>query len=174
MLSKEKLLNDFYDNKERLMRILLSVLGGDKEAAEDVFQELALSIFIKQDQFESVVNLSAYFSEAARNKAVDYLRKNAKVKFIELESLPNTLYDGDAIASLKKIEDDDFAYHLLADWEPKYREAFIQFIVDGYSLKQIAKSLDTTEKALSNKFKRLIKKTKNKNHLLLLIILLKM
>ncbi len=129
----------------------------DETAAEDVVQELYISLWQKNNLSE-VNQIQAYLLRAARFRAIDNLRK------VEKRVVGQDLAD-----ELMHIPDDQehnneeiealFAF-TMAKLPPKTREVFMLSRIEGYSYKEIAErqnvSIKTIENQISNALKIII------------------
>jgi len=77
--------------RDELLRFLIRFMG-DRQAAEDVFQETFLQVHISADTFDTSRRLKPWLFTIAANKGRDLHRKNAKRFTLELSAE----VDGDA------------------------------------------------------------------------------
>jgi len=59
----------------------------DKETAEDLTQEVFILAYNKLFTYKSDYKFSAWLYRIARNKTIDYIRKEGKVKFVNVEDI---------------------------------------------------------------------------------------
>lgn len=80
-------------HKVRVHQIALSVLGPSQSAqAEDVAQEVFISVFSRLDQFRGDCRFSTWLYRLAINAAIDFRRANARHQGVSMddETLPGT------------------------------------------------------------------------------------
>jgi RNA polymerase sigma-70 factor (ECF subfamily) len=71
--------------RDELLRFLIRFMG-DRQAAEDVFQETFLQIHLSADTFDTSRRLKPWLFTIAANKGRDLHRKNAKRSALELSA----------------------------------------------------------------------------------------
>lgn len=126
----------------------------DETAAEDVVQELFISLWQKNNLSE-VNQMQAYLMRAARFRAIDYLRKMDK--WVIGQDLTDELMhiaddDGHANEEMEAI----FAF-TMAKLPPKTREVFLLSRIEGYSYKEIAERQNVSIKTIENQISNALK-----------------
>lgn len=95
----------------------------NKENAEDITQEVFLKVFNKLYTFKSQYKFSTWLYQIAKNKCVDFLRKNSRVNQIDSENLLNL--------SGSEVTEDTIEFN-------ETKKSIIKFI---YSLKEIDRQI---------------------------------
>ncbi len=80
-------------HQEDLLRFLVR-LTGDRQAAEDVFQETFLQVHISADTFDATRRFKPWLFTIAANKARDMLRKRVRRQEVDLSAPVNRDPDG--------------------------------------------------------------------------------
>src|SRR5581483_9828099 len=80
---------------EHLRRIFLLVyrIVGNAADAQDLTQEAFIKALQRQDQLKDPEKAAHWLSRIASNTAIDFLRRNGKVSFCEIDSLPDAISD---------------------------------------------------------------------------------
>ena len=113
----------------------------NKESAQDIFQEGFYLIYKNIHQLRNPAALSGWVKSIFINSAIEYFRKNKKVKFIEET---NTSYQNgidnwnDAISNLSLDE----ITQLIQELPTGCQTVFNMYVIDGYSHKEIAEALN--------------------------------
>ncbi len=118
--------------------------GGNKEAAEDILQDVFVTIFKKIDSYRFEGSFEGWLKRITVNVAINYLRKQKRKylvsvddnEYVKLES-----YDADAISKLSEMEILESIQRL----PEGYRTVFNLYVIEGYKHKDIAEMLGITE-----------------------------
>lgn len=80
---------------EHLRRIFLLIyrIVGNVADAQDLTQEAFIKALQRQEQLKDPEKAAHWLSRIASNTAIDFLRRNGRVSFCEIDSLPETLSD---------------------------------------------------------------------------------
>ncbi len=129
--------------QHRLLRYLV-YLSGNRELAEDLFQETWIRVMERGHQYDGQREFSTWLYAVARNLTIDYLRKKSPV------SLDGLMEDEDH-APLEPADTRPTAWELVAQHEQaehinaalagipaEYREAIVLRFQDGLALDEIA------------------------------------
>lgn len=129
--------------QHRLLRYLV-YLSGNRELAEDLFQETWIRVLERGHQYNGKHEFSTWLYAVARNLTIDYLRKKSPV------SLDGLLEDADH-ATLEPADTRPSAWELVAQHEQaerinaalicipvEYRETVLLRFQEGMALEEIA------------------------------------
>src|SRR5271168_4070467 len=129
--------------QHRLLRYLV-YLTGNRELAEDLFQETWIRVLERGHQYDGRHEFSTWLYAVARNLTIDYLRKKSPV------SLDGLMEDEDH-APIEPADTRPTAWELVAQHEQakhinaalvgipaEYREAIVLRFQDGLALEEIA------------------------------------
>jgi len=110
-----------------------------KEECIEILNDSFIKVFDKIKSFDENQEFRAWFRRIIINTAIDYYRKNSKIKaFLDFES--DEIIESDAISRLS-VED---ILSLLNRLPEIYRITFNLYEIEGYSHEEIANILDTT------------------------------
>lgn len=129
--------------QHRLLRYLV-YLAGNRELAEDLFQETWIRVLERGHQYDGKHEFSTWLYAVARNLTIDYLRKKSPV------SLDGLMEDGDH-APLEPADTRPMVWEVLQQYEQaerisaalvgipaEYRETVVLRFQEGLSLEEIA------------------------------------
>ena len=129
--------------QHRLLRYLV-YLSGNRELAEDLFQETWIRVLERGHQYDGKHDFSTWLYAVARNLTIDYLRKKSPV------SLDGLTEDEDQ-APLEPADTRPLAWEVVAQHEqaerisaalisipPEYRETVVLRFQEGLALEEIA------------------------------------
>src|SRR3989442_12303898 len=129
--------------QHRLLRYLV-YLAGNRELAEDLFQETWIRVLERGHQYDGKHEFSTWLYAVARNLTIDYLRKKSPV------SLDGLMEDQDH-APLEPADTRPMAWEVVAQHEQaervsaalvsipaEYREAVVLRFQEGLALDEIA------------------------------------
>ena len=129
--------------QHRLLRYLL-YLTGNRQTAEDLFQETWIKVLERGNQYDGKHNFNTWLFAVARNLTIDQLRRK---KAISLESLsdeadePMEIADSSQISALEVVARHELRERVQAGLkaiQPEYREAVVLRFHEGLSLDEIA------------------------------------
>jgi RNA polymerase sigma-70 factor (ECF subfamily) len=129
--------------RHRLLRYLVS-LSGNRELAEDVFQETWIRVLERGHQYNGKYEFSTWLYAVARNLTIDHLRKKSPASL-------DGLMEDDARASIEPPDRRPAAWEVVQQHEQardidlalsgipaEYREAILLRFQDGLALEEIA------------------------------------
>jgi RNA polymerase sigma-70 factor, ECF subfamily len=129
--------------QHRLLRYLIH-LSGNRELAEDLFQETWIRVLERGQQYDGKHEFSTWLYAVARNLTIDYLRKKAPVSL-------DGLMEDETHASLEPADTRPVAWEVVQQNEQaerisaaligipaEYREAIVLRFQDGLDLQEIA------------------------------------
>lgn len=133
----------------------------DQEAAYDLYQEVFFTVFKEFKKKTSIPDFQRWLYLVARNRAIDYLRRNKQLEFVSLPEMKPDDPEAYALSGLLRedgLEDQvverEYLRQTLAEMSPQYRICVLLQEEWGYSQKEIAGMLGITEKAVSSNVTR--------------------
>ena len=119
----------------------------DADAAEDVTADTFAALIVKRKKFREGATFKTYLYTVARNKAIDYVRKNGKNR--PLQGLENMLSseNGDDILARERNET---LYACMQKLPAPYKEVLYLNYFDGFSNAEICKILKKNAKQVYN------------------------
>lgn len=154
---------------ERYSKILLNhayKMLGDQDEANDVVQEVFLSIWNKRGELTITGSLSSYLYKAVKNRILNHIA-HEKVVSRYAESISNFIENDYALAdsNLREEELEAIIAKEIASLPEKMREVFLLRKVEELSYDEIALQLNITDKTAKqqvyNSLKILKEKLKN-------------
>jgi RNA polymerase sigma-70 factor (ECF subfamily) len=130
-------------HQHRLLRYLV-YLSGNRELAEDLFQETWIRVLERGHQFDGKHEFSTWLYAVARNLTIDYLRKKSPVSL-------DGLMEDEEHAPLEPIDTGPMAWEVVQQHEQaerigaalvsipaEYRETVVLRFQDGLALQEIS------------------------------------
>jgi RNA polymerase sigma-70 factor (ECF subfamily) len=161
---------------EKLFLYIAKVIR-DRDDAQDIVQEIFVSLWLRREELPRINSLSAYLFTAARYKGLSYIQANIH-KSNYSESLSGFLteqnYSPDQHQAAEELQ--SFINEGVASMPSKMRVVFSLSRTEGLSHKKIAEKLEisdkTVKKQISNALKHIRLKLASKNFLALLLLML--
>jgi RNA polymerase sigma-70 factor (ECF subfamily) len=133
--------------QHRLLRYLV-YLSGNRELAEDLFQETWIRVLERGHQYDGKREFSTWLYAVARNLAIDYLRKKTPVS---LDGMINGMMEDERHASFEPPDTRPMAWEVVQQHEQaerisaalvnipiEYRETVVLRFQEGLALDEIA------------------------------------
>jgi RNA polymerase sigma factor (sigma-70 family) len=131
-----KLTDFFRKERMKLVRYVRSLIedAGDRDA-EDIVQDVMLSIFDKADVTLPIENLAAYVYRSLRNKVIDIFRKKQDVV-----SLDEVISDAgcDTVRDVEKKELIEQIFDAMDSLPPEQRAVLIATEFEGRSYRELS------------------------------------
>jgi RNA polymerase sigma-70 factor (ECF subfamily) len=134
--------------QHRLLRYLIS-LTGNRELAEDLFQETWIRVLERGHQYDGKHEFNTWLYAVARNLTIDYLRKKSPVSLDAM--MEDRLLRDEDRAPLEPADTQPMAWEVIEQHEQaerisaamiglpsEYREAIVLRFQDGLGLEEIA------------------------------------
>jgi RNA polymerase sigma-70 factor (ECF subfamily) len=138
----------------------LTMLTGDRHAADDLFQETCLEILRIQDRFEPGTDFSAWSRSVARFQVLRYWRTQGRNKVLPFS--PETLEQLEAAWAAEPASYEDFRADALkgcmSELQPEQQETLRWRYTERWSHQKIATSLGKSVDAVKMLMSRLRKK----------------
>jgi RNA polymerase sigma-70 factor (ECF subfamily) len=131
---------------EHLRRIFVQIyrLVGNVADAQDLTQEAFIKALQRQDQLKDEQKAAHWLSRIATNTAIDFLRRNGRVSFCELEVAPESHSDTPEQILLRS-EHSEYLEDGLRLLSPRERAALILRDVEGLPAEEVARRLDCSK-----------------------------
>lgn len=123
----------------------------DADAAEDVTADTFAALIVKRKKFREGAAFKTYLYTVARNKAIDYVRKNGKNR--PLQGLENILASENK-EDIFKRERNERLYACMQKLPAPYKEVLYLNYFDGFSNAEICKILKKSAKQVYNLLSR--------------------
>ncbi len=150
--------NQIYDLYWQRLFLYVAKAIQDKEAAEDIVQEIFVSLWIRREEIADQRTLSGYLFTAARFKGISYIQDRLK-KGRHQESLINhftsrhdTLNEAIEARDLHAIIN-----HQIENLPPKMRDVFVLSRYEQLSHKEISEKLQISDKTVKKQINNALK-----------------
>ncbi|SFP92848.1 RNA polymerase sigma-70 factor [Parafilimonas terrae] len=134
---------------ERLLHFTFTIVH-NRELAEEIVADVFIQTWKKRVQIASIENLPWYLYVTAKNISLNYLRKERKQKFVELEIINLPLYTIEPQA-VQHLISKDFLQSItnaINELPPKCRLIFKLVKDDGLTYKETAELLNLSIKTV--------------------------
>ena len=124
----------------------------DQEQAEDILQDGFVKVFGKLNDFKNEGSLEGWIRRVMVNTALDQIRKNLRVLGdVSTDDVSYKIESNDFIAENLIAED---LMKMVRSMPEGYKVVFNMFAIEGYSHREIAKSLGITESTSKSQYSR--------------------
>jgi len=127
----------------------------DTMEAEDIMQEAFLSAFDKIGSYSGTVSFGAWLKKIVHNRSLDYLKKNSKMVFEDMESHYGI---EDTCAEISHQEDHDPRMNRVMDiikrLPEKYRNILSLYLFEGYDHEEIGEILSIPSSTSRSNYSR--------------------
>lgn len=147
-MKKEQLGNLIIAPQETMYHVAKTLLRNDDDCA-DAIQEAIVKAFSKLHTLRSDSYAKTWLIRILINECYSFMRKERKL--VSLEDYP--LED-----AAQEREDYSDLYEAISRLPQEIRLSVILYYMEGYSIKEVAQLLDTTESAIKNRLMRARKK----------------
>lgn len=125
----------------RMLGVCLRYANEEGEAL-DIMHEGFIKVFRHIGKYQPGTSLSAWIRRIMVNTSIDYYRKNTRRRTEDIEEAFHlSTDDADAISQCGEKE----ILAAIQELTPAYRAVFNLYVIEGYSHKEIAAIMDTTE-----------------------------
>lgn len=135
----QKVLYEEYYSK--MMGVCLRYANNEQDAL-DILHEGFIKVFRHIRKYQPGTSLSAWIRRIMVNTAIDFYRKNIRRRTEDIEqAFDLSSSDADAVSQCTEKE----ILAAVQQLSPAYRAVFNLYVIEGYSHREIAEMLDTTE-----------------------------
>jgi RNA polymerase sigma-70 factor (ECF subfamily) len=127
---------------------IVNQLIENRTVTEDIVQELFLKIWIERKKICVVDNLCNYLLKAARNSALNYLRKESTRKRWMEEACNAPIDDSTELVNLEEFYSE--LENCLMELPLRTKQVLILSRFEGFRNKEIAEKFQTSEKTIKN------------------------
>jgi len=166
-LAAQELQNRFISDNLRRIFLLIYRIVGNVADAQDLTQEAFIKALQRQDQLKDIDKAAHWLSRIASNTAIDFLRRNGKVNFCEIDSLVEPLSEPSESPEQAVLRSENRAYleQGLTVLTERERTALLLRDVEGLAAEEVAEHMNcskaTVRSHIANariKFKRYIER----------------
>lgn len=124
----------------------------DDAAAEDVTADTFAALFIRRKKFREGAKFRTWLYTVARNRAIDWVRKNGRNR--PLTGLENVLISADGEEGMLGRQRRETLYACMQKLPAPYKEVLYLSYFDGFSVKEICRILKKSAKQVYNLLSR--------------------
>jgi RNA polymerase sigma-70 factor (ECF subfamily) len=130
------------DNLRRIFRLIYRIVGNIDDA-QDLTQEAFIKALQRQDQLKELDKAAHWLSKIASNTAIDFLRRNGKVNFCEIDSLVEPLSEPSETPEQAVLRSEHRAYldEALTVLTERERTALLLRDVEGLPAELVAEQM---------------------------------
>ena len=131
---------------EHLRRIFVQIyrIVGNVADAQDLTQKAFIKALQRQDQLKDEQKAAHWLSRIARNTAIDFIRRNSRATFCEIDEAPESHTESPE-QELLRGEHREYLEDGLRLLSPREREALILRDVEGLPAEQVASILNCSK-----------------------------
>jgi RNA polymerase sigma-70 factor, ECF subfamily len=129
----------------------------DRDAAEDVIQELFTSLWKNKEQLNIKEDIKNYLFRAARNRSLNYLRDKKSHEDIETSGVEAKMAENNPQSQMEHFELMESIQNVVNSLPDKCREVFLLSRYEKKSYKEIAIVLNISEKTVENHISKALK-----------------
>lgn len=134
--------------QEALRRFLVALCCGDSQLADDIAQETLMKAYLSCDDIKDARKFKAWIFRIAYNTFLDQRRRMRE--YVSCDRAAD-LHSADGADASFRYQDLYAALDLLSE---KERTSVLLFYMEDYSIKEIAKMLDTSQGAVKQHLSR--------------------
>ena len=125
------------------------------DEADDVLNESFLKVFQHLHSYDTTLPFKAWLRTIVVNTAISYHRKYHKLDTVTNQSaLTGAVYDTPVADTIVDQISADDILALVQQLPPMQRTVFVMHVVDGYSLREVADTLNANEATIRSHFLR--------------------
>jgi len=166
-LAAQELQNRFITDNLRRIFLLIYRIVGNVADAQDLTQKAFIKALQRQDQLKDAEKAAHWLSRIASNTAIDFLRRNGKVNFCEIDSMIEPLSEPSESPeqAVLRLENRAYLEQGLTVLTERERTALLLRDVEGLAAEEVAEHMNcskaTVRSHIANariKFKRYIER----------------
>src|ERR1700730_11605688 len=169
LLAVQEAQNQFISDNLRRVFLLIYRIVGNVADAQDLTQEAFIKALQRQDQLKETDKAAHWLSRIASNTAIDFLRRNGKVNFCEIDTLMEPLSEPSESPEQAVLRSEYRAYREegLTVLTERERTALLLRDVEGLPAEEVASQMNcskaTVRSHIANarvKFRRYIERSR--------------
>lgn len=149
------MLSTFEKIYDQLVIRALSIVR-ERELALDILQDVALMLVEKQESLSNVDYQEAFLHTCVRNRAIDVLRKNSRSVPVNDAILAHFGVSNEG--GITRVENEQWLRTYLKALPAPLSEAFLEHVLDGARIRDIAQALHIPANTLARQFRRIKRK----------------
>ena len=146
-LAAQELQNRFVSDNLRRIFLLIYRIVGNVDDAQDLTQEAFIKALQRQDQLKDIEKAAHWLSRIASNTAIDFLRRNGKVNFCEIDSLIEPLSEPSESPeqAVLRAEHREYLEQGLTVLTERERTALLLRDVEGLPAEEVAEQMNCSK-----------------------------
>ena len=147
LLASQEQQNRFISDNLRRIFLLIYRIVGNVADAQDLTQEAFIKALQRQDQLKELDKATHWLSRIASNTAIDFLRRNGKVNFCEIDALVEPLREPSESPEQALLRSEHRAYleDGLAVLTDRERTALLLRDVEGLPAEVVAQQMSCSK-----------------------------
>lgn len=143
----QELQNRFISDNLRRVFLLIYRIVGNVADAQDLTQEAFIKALQRQDQLKDIDKAAHWLSRIASNTAIDFLRRNGKVDFCEIDALAEPLREPSESPEQAVLRAEHRAYleEGLGVLTERERTALLLRDVEGLAAEEVAEQMSCSK-----------------------------
>jgi RNA polymerase sigma-70 factor (ECF subfamily) len=143
-----------YDKYESDLLTLAANLLGEPNAAEDVVQDVFISFVKLRDKFRLTGSLKGYLATCVANRSRDYLRRNQRLKTVEVDQTGRIASNSDGPVQLvANSEQLQRLSQAMTQLPYEQREVIVLYLHGGLKFRQIAGLQNVSIKTAQSRYR---------------------
>jgi RNA polymerase sigma-70 factor (ECF subfamily) len=169
LVTSQDIQNRFVSDNLRRIFLLIYRIVGNVADAQDLTQEAFIKALQRQDQLKDIEKAAHWLSRIASNTAIDFLRRNGKVNFCEIDTLVEPLTEPRESPEQAVLRSEHRAYleEGLTVLTERERTALLLRDVEGLAAEEVAEQMNcskaTVRSHIANariKFRRYVERSR--------------
>lgn len=134
--------------KDRLI-LFINTYVHDFPTSEDLCEDVFFTLIVKRPHYRGQSAFETWLFAIARNKALDYLKKQAKRRTDPLDAAHADPSQSPEEALLRR-EREQALYQALSQLSPQYRDVLYLIYIEGFDRKEAARILRKSRRQMEN------------------------
>lgn len=149
--------NLYYNLVDKLTNISFQITR-NKESSEEIIEDIFIKLWNNRRKMTDIKNIDAFIAVSVRNLSLDYLRKESKIKSVDIQTCEYLQ------ATTTPLEDLEFQELTLKIGEaietlpPKCKQIFELVRIFGLSYKEAAEEMSISTKTVENQLRISVRK----------------
>lgn len=133
-------------HKDNLIYFISKFAGGDIHIAEDIAQDVFAYVYVYKEKYNFEYTFKTFIYTLGKNKAIDYVRKQSKLKLLPLDNDKEGLFSEEILLEDRIIRDEEkrFLISSIKRLKPEYEKAIYLADFEDLSYEEITRILGKT------------------------------
>ncbi|MFV0606993.1 MAG: RNA polymerase sigma factor [Niabella sp.] len=149
-INKNRVVDAFYQFESSLFMFAQKITRSES-LAQDIIQELFLSLWEKRDMLEQIENIEAYLYRSVKNKSIDFLRTLANDQKLRTNYFSSIEFEDNSLEHHISTQEFNQLFHAAIEKLPEKRRQIYELSqIEGLSRKEIAEKMSISESTVKN------------------------